>query len=138
MSHATNWLENALGEWMLRSAAAPTPPVGGFYMALHDADPTEAGNVGELVTATDINYVRVQIPPADWAAGVNGRFETDTQVLFPAAGSNWGLIVGVSFWDDPTAGNPWFQYPLSVAQQRTVNTGEVFRASASNLAITVL
>lgn len=120
----TNYLENLVLDWVL-GGSTPTRPAGRF-LALHTADPTEAGNVGEL---SGSGYARQSIT---FGAASSGSASNTSTHTFTATGS-WGTVSHFSIWDASTAGNPLYKGALTTA--RTVNTGESLTVASAAIVV---
>jgi len=126
MSAASNYTENLALTWLLTSGAATRPDA--WYLALFTTDPTDAGTGTEVSGGS---YARQTI-----AFTVTGDTASNSAtVTFPAATANWGSISHVGIYDASTAGNLLFHG--SVTTPKTIETGDTFQVSASNLSITL-
>lgn len=114
MTALANWAENAALDWLL-GGATPTRPTT-RYLALHTADPTEAGTTGEL---SGLGYARQAITFGAASSGAAANTSTHT---FTASGGNWGSVTHCSIWDAVTGGNCIYKGALTTA--RTINSGE--------------
>lgn len=121
MTALANWAENAALDWLL-GGATPTRPTT-RYLALHTADPTEAGSTGELVGN---GYARQAITFGAASSGSAANTSTHT---FTASGGNWGSVTHCSIWDASTGGNCIYKGALTTA--RTINNGESATVAAS-------
>ena len=79
MPALSTYLKGKLVDHVLRGSASTMP--AGLYLALHTADPTIAGTVGELTTATYTTYARQVV--AFNAISTATTINTST-VTFPA------------------------------------------------------
>lgn len=123
----TNYLEGKLAEHVLRNMAYT--PAANLYVALHTADPTEAGNVSEVTTAAYTSYARKQVT---FNANSGGMCASAADLTWNIDGS--GVTIShISIYDALSAGNPLFYGPLNVA--KTMANGEVFRIPAGNLSV---
>lgn len=101
MSALTNHGEN-LGLNFLFNTETVTRPTA-WYVALHTEDPTEAGNVGEVVTGTDADYVRKSIT---FGAESGGQVLSTNQVSWTVNSASAGYTVThISICDAASAGN---------------------------------
>lgn len=126
MTKLSNYLENKLVDHVLRNTAY-TPPTA-LHVALHTADPTEAGNVGEVTTAAYATYARKTLSVGAPTNGVSTN----------SADLNWTncpviTISHISIWDAASAGNCLYYGPLTAAQ--TMASGETFKIPAGSLSI---
>jgi hypothetical protein len=138
MSAFSNYIENALIDWLLRGQSFSPPAT--LYVALFTATPSDTGGGTEVVTV-NTSYARVAIVAslANWAgtqaagstaasSGTGGTTSNNVILTFPtpmtvgAGGVNWGTIVAVGLFDASTAGNLIIWGPLSVS--KAVNAGD--------------
>ena len=103
----SNYAENAVLDWLL-GGSTPTRPAN-RYVALHTADPTEVGNVGEL---SGNGYAR---QAATFGAASGGSASNTSTHTFTATGA-WGNVTHFSIWDSLTAGNCLFKGSLATAR----------------------
>ncbi|MEH7251897.1 hypothetical protein V7111_07205 [Neobacillus niacini] len=124
MTKLTNYAETKLADYVLRGIAFTVPTT--WYVALHTADPTEAGNVAELTTGTYPAYARKVVV---FGASANG-------ICPNTADLTWDNLTALNLthctiWDALTAGNPWFYGPLTAA--KLMGAGDTFRMAAGTL-----
>lgn len=120
MTKLTNYLENKLADHVLRNTAY-TPPAN-LYVALHTADPTEVGNVGETA------YARKQLTVGTAA---NGICSNSTDLTWSITSTV--TVTHVSIWDALSSGNCLFYGPLSAS--RTMANGDTFKIVAASLTV---
>ncbi|MCW5983517.1 MAG: hypothetical protein KIT09_35830 [Bryobacteraceae bacterium] len=101
-THARNAVVNAT----LRGI--PFTPPAALWLALHYADPTEAGSQNELSGA---GYARQ--PIAFGAPSPAGTVANSAEILFPTATTDWLVVTHWSLWDAVSGGNAWYQAPLA-------------------------
>lgn len=129
---ASNYLELELLDHVL-GGATYTPPAT-IYVALHTADPTDTGTVGE-VTTNGCARVGLTNNLTNFPAASAGSKATGTAVNFPTPTSTgWGLVTHFSYWDALTAGNCLFTGALTVA--KTINAGDTVSFAAGALTTT--
>lgn len=99
---ASNYLENKMLDHVFGNTPYTAPAT--IYVALHTADPTEAGSVGEVSGGS---YARVALtnnttnfPNASAGSKANGVSAT-----FPTPTVDWGSVSYWTMWDAPTGGN---------------------------------
>lgn len=126
MSAASDYLENALIKAVFKGQAYPSPT--NTYIALHTANPTDAG-LNEVSVTTWPSYMRAQAENGTgtgngWVEPVNGETKNTHQIAMasydgtaPLTLSHW------SVWDAPYGGNMLVHAPLGV--QRTIQPGAV-------------
>jgi hypothetical protein len=119
--------------WLTLKQGLPKRPV---WIALHTADPTDAGTGAEVSGGA---YARVQADPADasWSApdATGGLTANVSDIVFPAPTANWGSITHTSTWDRATGGNMGYYGALTTP--KTVNNGDPApRFPAGSLSIT--
>jgi hypothetical protein len=130
MSALTNFGENLLLDWMFTAGAATRPTA--WFVALHTADPTEAGSTGEMTTGTDADYVRKAVT---FAAAASGQSLSTLQVAHtPAVAAGSYTVTHISIWDAATAGNALMKGALLVprlinnANPLVINVGDIVAA----------
>lgn len=103
MSNASDYLESALGDHILRAVALPS--FASQYVALFTTAPDEAGAGGVEVTGG--SYARVSYAPGAgaWAEGAAGVFTNTGLITYPQPTANWGDVVAWALMDAPTGGN---------------------------------
>lgn len=114
----SNWLSAQLLNTTLRSI--PFDPPGQIYLALYTSDPTAAD------TGTEVSgggYVR---QPITFAAPVveTGKqtAKNTTDIEFPIATADWGLVSHVALRTAATGGNLLWSTP--VPNPRTIQSGD--------------
>lgn len=128
MTAFTNHAEDLVMDWVFTNGAVTRPTA--WYVALHTADPTETGAVGEL---SGNGYARQSVT---FSASSGGATSNSGSLTFgPNASSNWGSVSHVSVWDAVTAGNCLAYGALS--SPVTINVGDSLVISAGNLDITL-
>lgn len=94
-----NYGENAVLNHIFKVAAMTVPT--NLYVALHTADPTETGAVGEV---SGNGYERKVFNT--WTTATTGSLSNNGAVTFvPANGGAWGTISYFSIWDSLSGGN---------------------------------
>jgi len=121
----SNYAEVAALNWLFTVTAVTRPTA--WYVAIHTADPTEDGSVGELNSGNDANFVRKTVTFVD---AVDGISLSESGVSWtPTAGSF--DVSHVSVWDALTGGNCLIYGALAIA--RTVTNASPFAISAGDL-----
>lgn len=125
MAEMSNYLEDALINAVLRNTSYTSPTT--TYLALYTSDPTDADTGTEI---TGGSYVRQAIT---MGAPSNGASTNSSAIEFPQATADWGVISYVGIRDAVTSGNLLFHTALDAA--KTINNGDVFKITASNLSV---
>lgn len=120
MSAATNYLEQKIRQHVLGIASFTMPAT--VYVALHTADPTEAGNVAECTGGG--GYARQACAFTD---GGSSASNTAT-VRFNSIGAV--TVTHYSIWDAVTAGNPLIYGALASSQTLVASQPLEFNAAA--------
>ena len=109
---------------------------GNVYAALHTADPTAAGNVGELTIGTN-GYARVAVTNdgTGFPAASGGVKSNGAAITFPVATGSWGSVNHFSIKDASTGGNTLFYGSLTTA--KTVASGDTISIPAGQLVLTI-
>ncbi len=106
----------------------------GRWLALHTADPTDAGSMASEVPTSGTNYGRIDLQgkmsPFDI---VSGRSTLISDLNVGPAFIDWGLLTWASTWDAQTGGNMITSGPLQTAQD--VPAGKQFQLLAGQFSI---
>lgn len=130
MSSASNYIENAILNCILRGVPMPTYPK--TYIALFTGNPGEAGSLANEVSTTIWpSYVRREAEQggaigSGWTEPVSGSSSNANQITFPAHNGAAALtITHYAIMDAATGGNIVGGYaPLQTA--RTMEPGDIF------------
>lgn len=124
----SNYLETEILDHVFANNAYTAPAT--LYLALHTADPTDAGT-GTEVSTSGTAYARQTV-----AFTVSGNTATTSSAVdFPTATANFGTVTHVAVWDASTSGNMLAHAALT--SSKTIETGDVFRVPAGDLDITL-
>jgi hypothetical protein len=135
MSALSDYLEQKLLDHVYNGVTLSPPSQ--VWLALHTADPTDAGSGTEVSGGS---YARVRIyangggtPAFNLAVtdGIGKAVTNANDVTFPTATVPWGTITHVALRDASTGGNLLHYGPLDEAQ--TVGTGGIFKIAAGSL-----
>jgi len=127
MSAMSDYLEDAFLDHFLGTSSTSSPT--NVYVALHTADPTDAGTGTE---ASGNGYARQTIA---FSASSSGTASNSSAVEFPAAsGGDFGTITHIGLWDASTGGNLLFHSALTTS--KTIADGDIFKIAASGVDIT--
>ena len=127
----SDYLEDKVLKHVFANTAYTSPTT--LYVALFTVAPTDAGG-GTEVTTSGSAYAR-QVMTFN-VSGSNPTQATNSgAVEFPTATSNWGTIVAAAVFDAASGGNmlAW----ADLTNNKTVNTGDVFRFQASSFTVTL-
>lgn len=134
MSAASNYLENALLDHVLRNTSFTQP--SNLYVGLFLNTSGQAAANLEAGTLTDEvsggNYAR---QTASFSGASGGSATTGSTITFPAATADWGTITHVAVLDSETAGNVLFWG--AVTTSKTIETGDTFQITSGNLTISL-
>ena len=138
MSAASNYLENKVLDHVLRNTSFSQP--SGLYLALFNntsgsaATNLEAGTLTDEVSTSGTAYARTAIT---FNAASSGSATNNGAVTFATATANWGSITHVAVMDGDTegAGNVLFWGAVTTA--KTIETGDTFQVSNTNLTISL-
>ena len=122
-------------KWMFTDADMTGLRPTAWYVALHTADPTEAGNVGEVLVANDAAYTgRKTVTFADPVAG-SGMCLSEGQVSHtPDATATPYTVTHASIWTATTGGTCLIKGALPIprtisnAAPLTFEIGEIIAA----------
>lgn len=127
MSSASDFLENALLDHVLRNTAYTQP--AGLFVGLFTTDPTDAD------TGTEVSgngYARTAV---SFAVASGGTAANSANVTFPAATGTQGTITHIGIYDASTAGNLLFHGAVTTA--KTISSGDTFQISTGALTISL-
>lgn len=140
MSAASNYLENALVNAVLRMQSFTSPTE--IFLSLHTADPGETG-ANEVTTDVWPAYVRMDITdgkvslPEAWTEPNDGLVRNTQQILFPVFnGAGNMTVTHFGLFDAATGGNGLVFAPLDVF--RTIIPGDVFVVDVEKLTVRVM
>lgn len=122
-----DYLETQWIQYAFTATAMGTRPTA-WYIALHSADPTDVGNVGEI---SGSGYARQS---TTWTQTV-GQVTNDGAVTFPTVITTPYTVGWVSIHDASTTGNCLYQGALSVA--KTLAVGDALTFAIGELILTV-
>ena len=122
----SNYLENALGNAVLRGSAFTSPPA--IYVGLFTTDPQDDNSGTEVSGGA---YTRKTIT---FNAPSNGVFTSSADVSFDQATATWGTITHLALFDQLSGGNQLFHTPLDIS--KLVETGDIFTIRAGQLTVT--
>jgi hypothetical protein len=127
MAAMSNYLETALINATLRNTSYTSPAT--VYAALFTSDPTDAGSGSEVSGGS---YTRKAIT---FGAPSNGASTNSAAVEFDQATGSWGTITHFGIYDASTSGNLLYHGALTTS--KTIDTGDVFKFSTSNISVTL-
>lgn len=126
MSAKSNYLELKVLDHFLGTASTSAP--SNVYLALHTADPTDAGSGAEV---SGNGYSRQVIT---FAAASSGSAASNSAEEFTASGGNFGTITHFGIWDASTSGNLLYHGALTAS--KTIADGDTLRFASGNITIT--
>lgn len=131
MAAMTDFLENALIDWIFRGQAAPTLAAN-LYYGLFTASPADAGGGTEVSGGS---YARQPVARSLAAqagtqsagsttasTGSSATTSNNAAITFPAPSANWGTIVAWGIFDAVSGGNLLFF--TAQTPNKTVNNGD--------------
>lgn len=128
MAAKSDYLEAATLDAAFGKAAFPS--VTNVYVALHTADPTDAGTGAE---AAYTSYARVSTSPAGWTRTA-GSITNGNAITFPAATGGSETVTHFALWDASTAGN--LLYHGAIDSSLAVSSGITPTIGAGALTVT--
>ena len=135
MSAASDYLEKKLLDHTLRTTAFSQP--AGLFLALFTGVTGLETNAPTLEVANTAGngYVRKAILFDAATLGAGSTSNTSTVTFDPCAVANWGTITHIAIMDSVTygAGNVLFFGAVTTA--KTIEVGDTFQVSATNLSI---
>ena len=134
MSGLTSAGADLVVKWMFTDADMTGLRPTAWYVALHTADPTEVGNVGEVLTANDADYTRKTVTFADPVTG-SGMCLSEAQVSHtPAVAASPYTVTHASIWTAASGGTCLMKGALPIprtisnAAPLTFEIGEIIAA----------
>ena len=123
----SNYLENKVLDYVLRDQADWAPTA--VYLALHTADPTDAGSGAECSGGS---YARQAITfnAAPATAGTIDNSSAEECTNMPAC-----TVTHIGIWDAASSGNLLFHGAVSAS--KTVTSGDTISLAAGSLDITL-
>ena len=129
MTALSDYAENALLNHLLRRVTFTSPST---WISLHTGSLLDDGTGAEVSGG---GYARIQVASGNWDAAAAGATENANDIDFGTATGNWGNILFVGVWDAATVGNLLLRGELTAS--KTVNNGDSFKITASNLDISL-
>jgi hypothetical protein len=133
MSAASDYLEKKLLDHTLRNTAFSQP--AGLFLALFTGVTgleTNAPTLEVALTAGN-GYIRKAIAFDAATLGAGSTSNTLTVTFDPCAVANWGTITHIAVMDAVSSGNVLFFGAVTTA--KTIEVGDTFQVSATNLSI---
>lgn len=125
MAGKTDYFENAVLNTLRNVSLA----VANVFVALFTTLPGEDGANGVEVSGGD--YARQAVT---FSVPAGGSTANSTDVLFPQATADWGLVVGFGLYDALTAGNLLYFNNLTTSKQ--IDAGDQLKFPAGQLTVT--
>ena len=136
MSEASNYLENALINHILRNITYTSPTT--VYVGLFTSPVSEAATTADLEAGTLTNevtggaYARQSVT---FGAPSNGVSSNSVQVTFPTATASWGVVTHFAILDAVTSGNVLAHSPLD--DPKTIDPDDEPKFSVGELVVTI-
>jgi hypothetical protein len=124
MAEMSDYLENKILDYVLRNTADWAPTA--VYVALHTADPVDAGSGAEV----DVARQAIEFDAAHATTGVTQNTNIETFTSMPAA-----TVTHIGIWDHVSAGNLLFHTPVDAS--KTVGSGDTISIAAGAITITL-
>lgn len=126
MSSFTDYLENAVLDYVFRNTGTPTSTT--VYLALFTVAPTDSTTGTEV---TGGGYARQAVT---FGAAAAGAISNTGAVAFTASGANYGDVLAVAICDAVSAGNQLAWDGITTA---TVNDGDTINFAIGEIDITL-
>jgi hypothetical protein len=126
MSAASDYAENLALKFLLTSDTATRPTT--WYVGLFTTATSDAGGGTEVSGGS---YAR---QPITFSVTTDTATNAST-ITFPTASASWGSIGWVAIYTLSSGGNSLFHGAVTTA--KTIDSGDTFQISASNLSITL-
>ena len=123
----SDYLENKILAYAFSGTAFT--PAATKYLALYTVAPNDDGTGGTEVSTSGTGYARHSVAITTTAS----QSSNTAAVEYSTALSSWGTVVAVGVLDASTSGNLYAVGTLAV--QKPISTGDVFRVPAGDLDI---
>ena len=124
MAEMSDYLEKKVLDYVLRNTADWAPAA--VYLALHTADPVDAGSGAEV----DVARQAIEFDAAHATTGVTQNTNIETFTSMPVA-----VVTHIGIWDHLSAGNLLFH--TAVTASKTVASGDTITVAAGAITITL-
>ena len=124
MAEISDYLEKKILDYVLRDTADWAPST--VYVALHTADPVDAGSGAEV----DVARQAIEFDACHATTGVTQNTNIETFTSMPAA-----AVTHIGIWDHLSAGNLLFHTPVD--SSKTVGSGDTISVAAGAITITL-
>jgi len=121
----SNYLENKILDYVLRDTADWAPSA--VYLALHTADPTDAGSGAEV---SGNGYSRQAIT---FAAASSGSSASNSVEEFTASGGSFGTVTHFGIWDASSGSN--LLYHGALTNPKAIADGDTLRFASGAITI---
>ena len=126
-SQMSTYLQNAVINATLRATSYTSPAT--VYVGLFTTTLNAAGTGTEVSGGS---YARTAVTIG---APSSGASTNSANVVFPTATASWGTVTYMGVYDASTAGNLLYFAPLTTS--KTIDTGDIFQISSSNLSVSL-
>jgi len=126
MATASVYLRNEIRKHIFRTNSFTKPTT--LYVAFLTGPSTE-------VAGTSYARASVAVGDATWTGTSDGETTNVSDISFPSAGSDWGLITHVAVYDAASSGNQLFVMQLS--SSISILTGDIAKFVAGSLTFSV-
>ena len=126
MSAKSNYLEDKILDYVLRDTADWAPSA--VYLALHPADPGEAG------TGTEVSGNGYSRQAVTFAASSGGSASSNSVEEFTASGGSFGTVTHFGIWDASSSGNLLYYGALTAS--KVIADGDTLRFASGAITIT--
>ena len=132
MAALSDYLENELLDHVIGNAAYTAPST--VYIALHTADPTDAGT-GTEVSGNNYSRASVTNNATQFPAASGGTKSNANAITFAAPSGSWGTVTHVGVWDAASAGNLLWHGALTTS--KAITSGDTAEIAAGDLDFTL-
>jgi hypothetical protein len=129
MAALSNYAEKLLLDWMMTAGSATRPTA--WYVGLFTDSPTDAGTGTEV---SGSGYTRQSVT-FNAATSGTGTTDNSNNVVFTAAGGNWGTVSHIGIYDASSGGNLLWHGAMTAS--KIVNDGDSLEFSAGNIDLTI-
>ena len=132
MGSKADYLENKLLDAVLGGPAFSLP--ANVYIALFTTIPNEAGAGGVEVTGGSYTRAVVVSNATNFPAASGSSKANGTEITFPQASADWGLIVAAGVFDALSGGN--MLYIGTLTNNKQIDSGDTAKFPAGSITVT--
>jgi len=131
---ASDYLENKILEHIVGKTSFPMPTA---YIALCDADPSEAGSGAYISEVPNSgSYARVATAGGDWNAAAGGQIDNANPITFPKATDSWGTVTHFAIMTSSAYNGGHMLTYGELTTPKAIDNGDTAQFDAGDLVLT--